>query len=92
MSFRNNKFKFGEEVGIRDSGYTGIIIMIQFGGGEIPHKYLLDCSPGALGHYNWVELRDESGRPKLYAANWFEEDKLKKRRKRANGRKMETPK
>lgn len=45
-------------------------------------KYLLDCYPGTVSHYNWLYIRNEKGEPHLYAANWFEESELSAIRKK----------
>ena len=69
------KYKIGQELAIKrhnTSGWTGTVIMIDI----YEKKYLLDCHPGALGHHNWLWLRNEKGEPHLYAANWIPEEDL----------------
>jgi hypothetical protein len=72
-----HKFALHEMVDIPNHNRIGNIIFIDlFGGKDNQPRYLLDCFPGAVGHYIWCVHPDGYGDDKIIAANWFDEDEL----------------
>lgn len=68
------KFKLGEEVNIvGERGYYGKVVLSE----PYQKRYLLDCSPGAVGGYTWVWMKTDYGED-LLALNWFDEKQLRK--------------
>jgi len=70
------KYEVGQHLEILPHpGWTGKVILIDIHA----KRYLLDCCPGALGHYVWYKvppsiLNYPGG---VLAGNWFHEDELK---------------
>lgn len=74
----NHKYALHEMVETPERGFLGKVVFIDlYGGKNKQPRYLLDCLPGALGHYIWCIHPDGYGDDKVLAANWFDEDELK---------------
>jgi hypothetical protein len=70
-----HRFKLYDTVAIKARpGRTGKIVFIELHG--TVNRYLLNCYPGALGHYDWCIYTDETGKERTEALNWFNEDEL----------------
>lgn len=66
-----SSYQIGDEVQTTERGRTGTVLAIEYHGDG--NRYLLDCHPGALGHYVWIRLPDGKG---VYAANWLHESQI----------------